>query len=590
MRVRLFTTLRQRVAVLLVSVLVPASLLVILTSFSTRDRDRREVQQEAYRLAVLAGVTPKQVAETTEQLFLALARVPAMAAGEPDACRRELVAVVEAGARFQNVGVVEPDGSVTCSARPVPGAVAPAAWLDEARRSQTLVAGRLERTPFSAEPTIVFAQGGAAGQNGDVFFAALNLTWLSEMAAAIPLPDGSAMEIVDDRGGLLARRPDHAEWVGRNVTDVPVIAAALARGDGVLESRGPDGVERLYGFHRVALPGGSALSIAVGIPLDVAYAPANARLRDSLIVLGVVAVVSLLLGRHASERLVTRKVDDLLRAARRVSAGDLTARTAQPWSEDELGELARTFDSMAWAVSQRTEELREMMESLRALAARLESVREQERTQISREIHDELGQTLTGIRMDLDRLEERIAAAPVAAADKAAFQAKVASVRKLVDSGLDTTRRISRQLRPSVLDVLGLQAGIEWLLEEFEARTNVRTRLEAPDSLGEIGEAASIAFFRILQEALTNIMRHAHATQVTVIIERDANALSMTVTDNGRGFEQENRPYPISLGLLGMRERAASLGGSTTVTSRPGEGTTVYVRIPVNGPSAGARA
>jgi signal transduction histidine kinase len=244
---------------------------------------------------------------------------------------------------------------------------------------------------------------------------------------------------------------------------------------------------------------------------------------------------------------------------------------------------------MAWAVSERTEELRQMMESLRALAARLESVREQERTQISREIHDELGQTLTGMRMDLDRLEERIAAAPVPADHRAALQSKVASVRKLVDSGLDTTRRISRQLRPSVLDVLGLRAGVEWLLEEFEARTSVRTRLEAPDSIGDVGEEASIAFFRILQEALTNIMRHAHATQVTVIIERDVNALSMKVIDNGRGFEQENRPYPISLGLLGMRERAATLGGSTTVTSRPGEGTTVYVRIPIDGPSAGAR-
>jgi signal transduction histidine kinase len=185
--------------------------------------------------------------------------------------------------------------------------------------------------------------------------------------------------------------------------------------------------------------------------------------------------------------------------------------------------------------------------------------------------------------MDLDRLEERIAAAPVDANVRAALQSKVASVRKLVDSGLDTTRRISRQLRPSVLDVLGLQAGIEWLLEEFEARTGVRTRLEAPHAIGEIGEEASIAFFRILQEALTNIMRHAHATQVTVIIERDEHALSMKVTDNGRGFEQENRPYPISLGLLGMRERAATLGGSTTVTSQPGAGTTVYVRIPVAG-------
>jgi signal transduction histidine kinase len=346
---------------------------------------------------------------------------------------------------------------------------------------------------------------------------------------------------------------------------------------------GIDDVRRLYGFRRVAMPAGSGLTILVGIPLDVAYAPSNERLQVSLLILAAVGAITFVIANKVSDRLFTRRIDGLLRAARRLSAGDLSARSDQPWSDDELGELARTFDSMAWAVGQRTQDLRHMMESLRALGARLESVREEERTRISREIHDELGQTLTGMRMDLDRLEERVAAAQgLAEGDRAQIDRKLLAVRTLVDAGLETARRISRQLRPSVLDVLGLRAAIEWQLEEFRARTNIDTdMLATADDLTDLGDEVSTALFRILQEALTNVMRHAHATMVTVRIERETDAIVMEVMDNGGGFEHGDRPYPVSLGLLGMRERAASLGGMTTITSQPGRGTIVHVRVPL---------
>jgi signal transduction histidine kinase len=353
--------------------------------------------------------------------------------------------------------------------------------------------------------------------------------------------------------------------------------------DGVIDGVGFDDVRRLYGFRRVAMPGGSGLTIVVGLPIDSAYEASNERLRVSLLILVAVAAITFVVAHQVSDRLFTRRIDGLLRAARRLSAGDLSARSDQPWSDDELGELARTFDSMAWAVGQRTEDLRHMMESLRALGARLESVREEERTRISREIHDELGQTLTGIRMDLDRLEERVAGAHgLPEGERNQIDRKILAVRKLVDAGLETARRISRQLRPSVLDVLGLRAGIEWQLEEFRARTGIDSDLLAgADDLTDLGEDVATALFRILQEALTNVMRHAHATMVTVRIEREPDAIVMEVMDNGRGFEQGDRPYPVSLGLLGMRERAASLGGMTTITSQPGRGTIVHVRVPL---------
>lgn len=549
MKLRVFTTLRQRVALLLVSVLVPAVVLVIMNALATRTRDAAAVQQEAVRLARLAGAAHERLAETTDQLFAALAQAPSLTGNDPDACRMSLRAVVRSGPRFQNMGVLSRDGTLLCSAVAV--AAPPAAdrpWLREALQTDRLVVSRYEPGGLGAQPTVILARRIAAGDDR-VVFAALNLAWLAELTGTLP-PDAS-VTIVDDAGAVIARR---------------------AAGDGT---------DRLYGTHRVPMSPGSGFTVTVGIPVAAAYQAADARLRTSLAVLAVVALVTVLVARKVSDRFFTSKIEALLRAARRLSAGDLSARTDEKWSDDELGELARTFDSMAWAVGQRTEDLRQMMESLRALAARLQSVREEERTRISREIHDELGQTLTGIRMDLDRLDERIAAAPLNDQDRQALDSKIVSVRRLVDSGLETSRRISRQLRPSVLDVLGLKAGIEWQLDEFRARTSIDTDLLAPDDLGDIGEQVAITLFRILQEALTNVMRHADATMVTVRIDREGDAMAMEVMDNGRGFDQGDRPYPISLGLLGMRERAAVLGGLTTITSRPGHGTTVHVSLPV---------
>ena len=589
MNPRFLSTLRQRLALLLVAVLIPAILLVIVNAFAARSRNRTEVQQDAYRLARLAAATHERLAETTEQLFATLSRIPAVTTGEGAGCRAAMAAVVEAGRRFQNLGVVDRSGVVRCTAGAMPGgARAPGgSWLAQAAGDVRLAVGRYEVTPLAERPTAILAQRVIHPAGEDIFFAALDLPWLSDLVGNASLPAEAAVNIVDDEGTILARQPDNAMWVGRNVGDSAIVARALAEGDGVAEGEGVDGIRRLYGFHRLAMPGGGGFTVTVGLPLDVAYAADNARLRLELGVLAGVAVVTLLAGRYAGERLFSRKIDALLRAARRLSAGDLTARTEARWTDDELGELARTFDAMAWTVSQRTDEMRQMMESLRALAARLESVREEERTRISREIHDELGQTLTGIRMDLDRLEERVDAAALPDATRAPITAKLASVRGLVDSGLDTARRISRQLRPSVLDVLGLLAGIEWQLEEFEARTRISTDLLTDADVSGLDEETSIALFRILQEALTNVMRHADATAVTVRLAREDEFVVMEVMDNGRGFTPPERPYAVSLGLLGMRERAASLGGSTVVTSAPGRGTTVHVRVPLDRASRG---
>jgi signal transduction histidine kinase/PAS domain-containing protein len=218
-------------------------------------------------------------------------------------------------------------------------------------------------------------------------------------------------------------------------------------------------------------------------------------------------------------------------------------------------------------------------EQLRALTTRIESVREEERTRIAREVHDELGGALTGLKMDLNRLR-RLAAEH----DDQAVLVRAEAMAAVIDQTVNTVRRIATDLRPGVLDDFGLAAAIEWQLQEFESRANIECVLNGTaDDTTLDGEAAT-ALFRVFQETLTNIARHAQATRVQVDLERQASSLVLRVSDNGRGFDPQNLNGTKSLGLLGMRERVRLLKGELEIGGAPGQGTSVLVRIPLRPP------
>jgi PAS domain S-box-containing protein len=228
------------------------------------------------------------------------------------------------------------------------------------------------------------------------------------------------------------------------------------------------------------------------------------------------------------------------------------------------------------AQKQAEEALHRSREELRALAARLQEVREEERTVLAREIHDELSGTLTALKMDLALLPNR------ADKDRDLFLEKLNSMAGLIDGTLARVRTIATELRPIVLDKFGLVAAIEWLIGEFEDRSGVRCETRLPTEVIPLDPEASTAVFRILQEALTNVARHAHANKVVVELGSEAGSLILTVSDNGKGIDEQTIRAADSIGLLGMRERARSFGGTAEVTRSPGGGTLVSVRIPLH--------
>jgi signal transduction histidine kinase len=220
------------------------------------------------------------------------------------------------------------------------------------------------------------------------------------------------------------------------------------------------------------------------------------------------------------------------------------------------------------------EQLRASRQQLRALAARLQQVREEERTSIAREIHDELGQALTGLRLDIAWMRHHLPR-------EHDIVAQCGSIIQRIDGTLNAVRRIVTHLRPSVLDQLGLPAALEWQGQEFGARTGLAVAMElSADGVGIPDDLGSSAF-RILQESLTNVARHAHAEHVTIRLVQTAELLTLEVSDDGIGISPDRLEGTASLGLVGMRERAVACGGQFSISARPDGGTTVRLNVPL---------
>ena len=224
------------------------------------------------------------------------------------------------------------------------------------------------------------------------------------------------------------------------------------------------------------------------------------------------------------------------------------------------------------------ERIRATSEQLRALSASVQSAKEEEGTRIAREIHDELGGALTSLRWDLESFDKVISERR----DQPQLQTlreKIAAMLKLSETTISVVRRISSELRPSILDDLGLVAAIEWQARDFQTRTGIICHCECSVENVDLNREQATAVFRILQEALTNILRHAHAMRVEIDIIVEADDFVMTVSDNGRGITEDEKSGLQSLGLLGMRERAHLIGGEIDITGVEGQGTVVALRV-----------
>jgi len=219
------------------------------------------------------------------------------------------------------------------------------------------------------------------------------------------------------------------------------------------------------------------------------------------------------------------------------------------------------------------EKIRQRTEQLRNLASRLQSVREEERKTIAREIHDELGQMLTVLKIQISLLSNKVNATDL-------IRAKFESVEKLIDNSIESVQKISSKLRPGLLDELGLIPAIEWQAQDFMEKTGIECECILPKDEINLDQEKSTALFRIFQESIINTARHANASKILIQLKELSGTLVLEIKDNGKGITQSQVNDPKSLGLLGMKERAIIFGGSVEVKSSMNDGTTVRAVIP----------
>ena len=249
---------------------------------------------------------------------------------------------------------------------------------------------------------------------------------------------------------------------------------------------------------------------------------------------------------------------------------------------DGQGNASRLFGTVQDLTDRRMaeEQLRVLNQKLRALSANLQFAREEEGTRIAREIHDELGSSLTTLKWDLEALDKTFSATD----GKFRFPAwpeKIRAMIKATDTTINSVRRIASELRPIMLDDLGLVEAIEWQAQNFQSRTGIACHCDCSLQCACLDRDQSTAVFRILQEALTNILRHALATKVEITMRQAANEFVLQISDDGRGITEEEKCAQLSLGLLGMQERAHLIGGRVDIAGTDGKGTQVSVRVPL---------
>lgn len=323
-------------------------------------------------------------------------------------------------------------------------------------------------------------------------------------------------------------------------------------------------------------------SVRIGLNADW-LREGRSRLRKTIIVFLAASVMIIMSGILASSWVVNKVVMPLLllkQAADKIGTGDYD-QSVKVRSTDEVGKLARSFNKMVEdlksaraQVGERNAELTTLNEQLRNLSVHLQNVREDERTRIAREIHDELGQLMTALKLELSLLGKKIQEDQIPLTDK------IESMAEIIDTSIQTVKRISTDLRPGILDHLGLAEAVKWQAKEFEKRTGIRCDVAFEPEEIVLDRNRSTTLFRVFQEALTNVARHSKASKVGVFLKRQADEIHFQISDDGKGITKDQLSDMKSLGLIGMRERVRYWGGMLTIQGTCAKGTTVIVRIP----------
>ncbi|MBV8547696.1 MAG: hypothetical protein JO093_19850 [Acidobacteria bacterium] len=554
-------SIRWWLTILAAALAIPLLSLLAWLYFSQIQREEQEARATALRIA---RATAGRLREMHADGISLLQRI---AARQIDgASCASLMAVIDFDVRDENLFLFDADGHFLCASE---SEVTLDTTLAESWIARELQANRLRpRVP---------AMGMLNGRWASILSLPVNRATLvllqhPDTSASALAPDAMVTIIARD-GTIVSRWPSAGSWAGRSIRGTYLLGISQRRREGIAEAVGVDGVSRQYGFTMLPELG---WYIYAGIPTSSVMEEVRQTFvrgvgGGAIILIAIIIIATIL------SRAIERPVAALSRAAEGAAAGAYSQVAEE--GPREIAQLANSFNTM---LRRRLESERRLLEDereLKALSERMLLVQEEERTRIARELHDDLGQALTALKMDVGGL---LAMTTPSASDE--------PLRTRITNTLDETvtavQRISSELRPSTLDDLGLAAAIEAEAARFEQRTGIECELSLPDDPSrEVESAAATAIYRIVQEALTNVSRHANASRVELRLRQRPGELLLEIRDDGRGITTAQLHDPFSLGLIGIRERAGLAGGSVRIEGIAGRGTIVSVRIPQASPA-----
>ena len=581
----LFFSLRGRLLFLICLATLPAVLFTFFVAQNERSAVLVRTERDALHLAGLASREHAHQIRGARDLLVWLgAKLAREGARSPVITDAGFLGALLAGhPQLANIGVLSADGRVLTSAYPL---ASYRSWNDNpayraALHSRDVATGTYLVSPIFERPTLNHAY---AVRDADdavicVLYTGLDLAWLSGMTRHSALPDGFYLLIVDREGRVLASGGSTpADLAQAGAARVPGISDLAQSHRGRMLAVGGAGVSGY--FVAAPLEEASDLFVAVRLPYDRVVQQANSSFYRTLAGLGALTLFILTAVFFAAELGILRNLRSLARVARRFGDGDLSARTKVSSSRNELSSLAAAFNTMADSLVDRHREVVDAQTRLRALAQRIQVARETEAARISRELHDEIGQVLTSLKIDLSRLQSCCPPDDQARPCANALREGAATMNQQIAAAVGFVRRISSDLRPAVLDKLGLTAALEWQAREVQARTGIVVQVEADIVDGTLDEFVAVTLFRVAQEALNNVVLHAQAQVVEIGLATDGDDAVLTVRDDGKGITTNEAESSAALGIIGMRERAMLINGRLSIRGAPGQGTTVSVTVP----------
>lgn len=566
--------LRTQLVTLVFAVAIPLLAVLGYALYRQADSDAKRASNLALSLAQIAAADASDFVLNTQHLLAQLARRDYIRSGDLARCAPALqdVSLMSPHATFANLLVTDEQGQIVCSTLRETGvglrSVAQAEWFYLVRGATRLAMGKPLHGPLTGRWVlpVAYPLRDADGAFRGALHAAIDLKRMQPIANNVKLPQGTIMRITGSDGTVIAQWPDSDDWVGKNTRGVEITEIMLARKHGIARTVGLDGIERIYGYTPVSGTDWFAVS---GVPTAVVFADVRIQALESAL-LGSAILVLVALLAYALSRNIERPITAIARVAVEVAAGNTETRAPIAGSL-QTASVAREFNRMLDVRAELEKERQRYIDQLRGLAARLVEVEEEQHRDLARELHDRVGQNLSALMMSLDIVKGRLPADGVAE-----LRERIDDCRVMLEDTMTHVREVLADLRPPLLDDFGLLSALRDYAQRYTKRHGIPVLVSGNDLQRRLGHAEETALFRVAQEALSNTAKHAQASEIRINL---SDAGFMEIEDNGIGFAIGNPQARPTWGLIGMRERMQSIGGTLQVDSRPGGGTRVVARI-----------